>query len=191
MIVVSGLYSETYLNSYTYGFLVGKARLLFDVFLERNALYELHYDIVDAVLFTYIVNIYDILVHETCCSLSLNTEFGNEILVLGKLLLKNLNRYIADKLLVFSLIYIGHSARSDLFEDLISVPEDHSNLDHNANPYFSYLIRTTEILSRPPLAFAVSTSLIAASGISLAALITVRILLSSSILVSPSVHMST
>ena len=106
MIIMRSLNSHAYLDSNTYRFLVRQTRLFFNVFFEGDAFYQLHYDIVDSVLFSYIIDIYDIGMHQSRCRLCLNAEFRDKISVLTKFLFQYLDRHIAIQLMTFCFIDI-------------------------------------------------------------------------------------
>ena len=60
MISVSGLDTKAHLNSDAHRLFVSETRLFLDIFLEGDALYKFHYDIVNIILFAYIIYIDDI-----------------------------------------------------------------------------------------------------------------------------------
>ena len=166
MIIMGRLYTHRYLDSYTCSFLNGKSGLLLYILFERDTLYKLHNYVLGAALFAHIIYIDYIRMHHAGSRLSLRTEFGHKISVLRKFLFEHLDSHKPVKLMILSLIYVRHTAGTDLLEDLIALPEHHAYLYH----LFSYTcdsMSTTAILSFPPLLLAAATRLSAFSTRSL------------------------
>ena len=89
------------LQSDRHSFFIAQTSPLRYIILERDSVHKFHYDVVDSLLFAYIVNIDDIGMHEACRGLCFHSEFRNEIRVLRKLLLEYLYRNIAVECMIF------------------------------------------------------------------------------------------
>ena len=79
VIVMGSLNPHTHLNSNADRLLDGQPCLFLDIFLKGNSLYQFHNNIVDSVFFPYVIYIDNIGVHQPCCCLRLNPEFGYKI----------------------------------------------------------------------------------------------------------------
>ena len=106
MIIMCCLNAHTHLDGNAYCFLVRQTGLFLNVLFEGNALHQFHYNIVDSVFFPYIIDIYDIGMHQSCCRLGLNTEFGYKISILAEFLLQYLDCHISVQLMTFCFIDI-------------------------------------------------------------------------------------
>ena len=73
-----------------------------------------------------IVHIDDVGMGESCRRLGFHPEFGDKGLIFPELLLQHLHRHKTVQLVVFCLIDISHSARTDPSDDLISFLYKHS-----------------------------------------------------------------
>ena len=87
MIVVRRLDPLCHLDRNAHSFSYGKPRFLLDIFLQGNAFYQLHDNIMRAVFLSHIIDINDIRMHQSCCRLCFTAEFLQEILVFRKFLL--------------------------------------------------------------------------------------------------------
>ena len=92
MIIMSRFNSHSNLNCYTDCLLGRKHYLFINIFFQRNTFHQLHYNIMDTILFTYIIHIYNIRMHKSGRSLCFYPKLRNKIFVLRKFLLQNLNR---------------------------------------------------------------------------------------------------
>ena len=106
MIIMCSLNTHAYLDGDTYRFLVRQSGLLLNVLFEGNTLYQFHDDIIDSVLFPDIIDIDNIGVHQSCCRLCLDPEFGYKISIFAEFLLQYLDRHIAIQLVTFCFIDI-------------------------------------------------------------------------------------
>ena len=170
--------------------LEGQPGLLLDILLESDAVHQLHDNIVNAVLLAYVIHIHDIGVHQSGGRLGLRPKFRYKIGILAEFLLQDLDGHEAVQLMTFCLIYVRHASRADFLQYLVTVANHHSNLNHTCSPIYLSRgsIKITLILSLPPFSLAASTSAWAFSTISRAPSNIIKISSSSSILVSPSVH---
>ena len=60
MIVMCSLNAHAYLNGNADRLFIGQTGFLFDIFFQRDSLYQFHHDIIDPVFFPYIIDIYNI-----------------------------------------------------------------------------------------------------------------------------------
>ena len=70
---------------------------------------------------SYVIDIDDVRMLESCCGLCLRAELRHEIAVLGELLLKYLDRDKASKDMILCLVNVRHSAGAYFTDDLISI----------------------------------------------------------------------
>ena len=87
VIIMSSFNTHAHLNGNADCLLDGQSCLFFDIFLKGNSLYQFHNNIVDSVFFPYVIYIDNIGVHQPCCRLRLNSEFGYKIGIFRKFLL--------------------------------------------------------------------------------------------------------
>ena len=80
---------------------VAETASLRDIALERDPVHELHDNIINPFFLADVIDVYDIGMHKTRCSLCLYAEFRDKIRVLRELLLEHLDRHIAVQCVVF------------------------------------------------------------------------------------------
>ena len=134
MIIMSSFNTHAYLYCNADCLLIRQSGLLLNIFFQGDSFYQLHYNIIDTVLLTYIIHIHNIGMGKACCRLRLRPELGNKVFVLGKFLLQNLNRHKTIQLMTFCFIYIRHATGTDLFQNLVAVTYHHTNLYHRQSP---------------------------------------------------------
>ena len=100
--------------------------LLLEVLLERNALDELHDDIIEVIRVRHVVHAHNVRVREHRDGLRLGMEPAAELLILRELLLQNLNGNEAVEAVASGLIHNGHAARPDDLENFISIVQQRS-----------------------------------------------------------------
>ncbi len=71
----------------------GKFSFSSNIFFQGNSLYQLHDDIINAVIFPYIIYIYNIRMRQSCCSLCFRSKFRNKPFSSEILLLQYLHRH--------------------------------------------------------------------------------------------------
>ncbi len=130
MVAMGCLQSHGYLDGDTHRFLYGKSGLLLYITLESDALHQLHNDIIHALFFADVIDIDDVGMHQSRCRLCLHPEFGNKIGIFRKFLFQHFHCHETIEFVVFCFIYVRHTAGSDLFQDLIAIRYQHSDLNH-------------------------------------------------------------
>ncbi len=121
MLVMRRFNSSAYLNGNADGLLKGKLPFFLNIRFQGNPFYIFHHDIMDGILASHVVNIYDIRMFQTCRRLGFRAELGHKIHIIGKFLFQNLNSHITPQGMIFGFIHIGHSAASCFSYDFISV----------------------------------------------------------------------
>ena len=106
MVVMRCLDAHACLNGDTQRLPHGQTRLFFDIFFERDAVYKFHNDVVNPVIFSDVIHIYNIRMHQTGCRLGFYPEFGYEIRIFGKFLLQHFHRYMPVQFVILCLINI-------------------------------------------------------------------------------------
>ena len=86
-IVVGSLKSHCNLDRNADSLFYGEAGFLFDVFLKCDAINQLHYYVVDAILIANVIDINSVRMKESCSGLSFHAELGNEVFIFRKFLL--------------------------------------------------------------------------------------------------------
>ena len=87
MIVMGSFDTHAHLDGNTDCLLHRQSGLFLDILFEGDPLYKLHDNIINTVLFTDIIYIHDIGMHQACCCLCFYSEFGYEIGILTEFLL--------------------------------------------------------------------------------------------------------
>ncbi len=93
--LVGGFQSQRNLNSNTGGLTDTQFFLSFNIILQRDALYQLHYNKVGVFILAYIIYTDNIRMGKACCSLCLLLEFAHKALIHAELLAKHLHGYQA------------------------------------------------------------------------------------------------
>ena len=101
-----------------------------DIFFQRDAVHELHDDKINAFFLADIIYIYNIRMHQSRGGLGLHTELGYETGIFRKFLLQDLDRHQTVEFVVLGFIDIRHAAAADLFQNLVSICNEHSYLNH-------------------------------------------------------------
>ena len=114
----------------TDGLLIGEPALSGDVVLQGDAFHQLHDDIVEFSLVYYVIGRHDIGMGQLCRSLGFVLEFPDEVLILRKFLLQDLNGHHPAKLRVPGTVNIGHAALSNLVFYFITVVKYISGIKH-------------------------------------------------------------
>ena len=91
VMLMGSINSLCYLDCNAYRFPYAKNTFFFYVFLKRNTFHKFHYNVIYAILFSYIVYINDIGVHKACRSLCLSLEFRYKCLIFAVLRLEHLD----------------------------------------------------------------------------------------------------
>ena len=125
---VSSLESHRYLNGNTGCFLYGKLAFFGDILLQSDPFDQLHYNIVDSVIIAYIKYIYNIGMSKPGCCLSFLLEFLDKGCVFPKFRFQHFYCNKAVEFMIFRLVYIRHSAGSDLTQYFVALCYDHSRL---------------------------------------------------------------
>ena len=117
--------------------------LLLHILLERDALDELHDDVVDVVRVRHIVNAHDIRVRQHRHRLRLRVEAAAELLVLKQLFLQDLDGNEAVEAVASRLVYHRHAARADQLQDLIAIIQQRSYVTIHKMLLFLQMLTST------------------------------------------------
>ena len=124
--LMCGFQSQRNLDRNTGCFPYGKFSFSCNIVFQGNALYQLHNDIVNAVILPNVIDIYHIRMRQTCCGLCFLSEFGNKAFVLAEFRFHYLHRYKTIQLMIFCFVDICHTAAADSADDLVSFSYNHS-----------------------------------------------------------------
>ena len=92
----------------------------FHILLERDAVDQLHHNVLGVTVVRYIVNRYDIGVRQHGHSLCFVMEPATEIRILCQIIFEHFNSHLPIQPMVHSLINDSHAAGADHFQDLIA-----------------------------------------------------------------------
>ena len=120
------LQSKRNLNRNTRCLSYGKFSFSCNIVFQGNSLYQLHNNIVNAVILPNIIDIYHIRMRKTCCGLCFLAEFGNKAFVLAEFRFHYLHCYETVQLMIFCFVDICHAAAADSADDLVSFSYNHS-----------------------------------------------------------------
>ncbi len=130
MVVVGSLNAHGNLDRDADRLFNGKPGLFFNILLQSNAFHQFHDNIINIVLFAYIIDIHHIRMCQTCRRLCLHLEFGNKIRIFRKFLFQHFDRHVSVQLVILRFIYVRHSTGSNFFQYFIPVSNHHSNFNH-------------------------------------------------------------
>ena len=92
-----------------------------DIILEGDALNQFHYDKVDAVFVTYVIYTDNIRMGQSRRGLCLCPEFAHKIIIRAEFMFQDFDGHKTIESLVLRLVDIRHTARTDAFNNLVSV----------------------------------------------------------------------
>ena len=127
-VAVCSLQSHGYLNGNTGCFLYGKLAFLGNILLQGNSLDQFHYNVINALIISYVKYIDDIGMRQSCCCLRLTSEFLYKSCIFPEFRLQNLNCHKTVQFMVHCLIYVRHSAGTDFAYNFIALSYDHTCL---------------------------------------------------------------
>ena len=158
MIIMGNLQSCRYLNCNTGCLFDGQAAFSLNIILQSDPFHQLHHNIIDTVLITDIIYIYNIGMSKPGCCLSFLLKFLYKSVIVTEFLFQYFDCNVTVQLMIFSLEDLCHTAGSYFFQNLIAVSQNRSRLYHNPTSLLSISTNTTAILSSPPFLFALRIS---------------------------------
>ena len=114
--------AHTDLNGYAGRLADGKLAFFRNILFKSNTFDELHDNIIIAHVLAYVEYIHDIRIGKTSRRLRLSSELGNKSAVLTEFTLHDFDSHEPVQLMVFGLIDIGHTARSDTANNFVTFP---------------------------------------------------------------------
>ena len=82
LLIVCRLNTSCHLDCNTYRFLERQLSLFLNICLKSDSLYILHNDVVESLLASYIIDIDDVRMLQSCCGLSLSTKLCHKASIL-------------------------------------------------------------------------------------------------------------
>ena len=158
-LLVGALQGHEDLGGEVDGLLPADGALLLDILLQGDAVDKLHDDVLDLVAKADIVHLDNVGVVEHRDGLGLIAETAQEIAVVGKFFLQNLDGHPAALHAVVGLVDIGHAAHADKLVDFVPAIQALADESiHKQLPYLSEKSRGGQplkmtaavILSEPP-----------------------------------------
>ena len=111
-VAMSSFQSHGNLDCNTGSLFYRELSFLGDVFFKSDPFDQFHYNVIDAVVISYIKYIYNIGVCQNCCSLCLTSELADKCCILPKFRLKHFHCNKTVQFMILRLVYICHSAGS-------------------------------------------------------------------------------
>ena len=121
LIVVRNLQTGRHLNGNAGSFFYRQPAFFLNISLQGDAFHQLHHNIIDVLLITHIIHIYNIRMSQGGSRLGLLLKLADKISVLYKLILQNLHRHKTVQLMILSLKDLCHAAGAYFLQNFIAI----------------------------------------------------------------------